>query len=235
MVRLAWLPLVFLLVGCNLDAPPPAVASETTTSGAETKTATDATKVEEPPGEPVGGTAAQGATVPKAGDDVAILETGDGRIVLKFFPDKAPNHVANFIDLAKEKFYDGTKFHRTIKGFMIQGGDPNTKTNNRATWGQGGPGKNIKAEFNDMEHKRGILSMARSGDPDSAGSQFFIMHGDNPSLDGQYTIFGQVIEGMDVVDKIAERPSDEANSGLAKEPVNLRTVRVVKWPVEIKR
>ena len=133
---------------------------------------------------------------------VAELHTTAGQINIRFFPDVAPNHVRNFIDLAKQGFYDGTKFHRVIPGFMIQGGDPNTVSGSPATWGTGGSKQNVKAEFNSVSHKRGIVSMARSQSPDSASSQFFICVADVPSLDNQYTVFGQVTQGMDVVDKI---------------------------------
>ena len=123
-------------------------------------------------------------------------------------PDKAPGHVKNFKDLAKKGFYDGTIFHRVIPGFMIQGGDPNTKSDDRSTHGMGGPGYSIKAEFNDTPHKRGILSMARSQDPNSAGSQFFIVVKDSGFLDGKYTAFGKVLSGMAVADKIVNAPRD---------------------------
>jgi len=136
----------------------------------------------------------------------AVISTNFGNIVLDFFSDKAPNHVANFIKLAESGFYNGSIFHRVIPGFMIQGGCPNSKPNGRGTPGTGGPGYNIKAEFNDTPHLRGILSMARSNDPDSAGSQFFICHGDSKFLDRQYTAFGKVRSGMEVVDQIAELP-----------------------------
>jgi peptidyl-prolyl cis-trans isomerase B (cyclophilin B) len=138
----------------------------------------------------------------------AIIETTLGKIELKFFPKKAPNHVDNFITLAKEGFYDGTIFHRVIPGFMIQGGDPKSKSPNRAGHGTGGPGYTLKAEFNDISHKRGILSMARSRNPDSAGSQFFICVKDSPWLDGQYTVFGEVVSGMDVADRVVNQPKD---------------------------
>lgn len=138
----------------------------------------------------------------------AIIETKFGAIELKFFPDVAPNHVKNFIDLAKKGFYNGTTFHRVIPGFMIQGGDPNTKDADRSMHGKGGPGYTIKAEFNDRPHKRGTLSMARAASPDSAGSQFFICVKDSPFLDRQYTVFGEVVAGMDVVDKIVSQPRD---------------------------
>ena len=133
---------------------------------------------------------------------VAELHTTAGQINIRFFPDVAPNHVKNFLDLAQQGFYDGTKFHRVIPGFMIQGGDPNTKSGNPNTWGTGGSAKNVDAEFNSVSHKRGIVSMARSGHPDSASSQFFIVVADSTFLDNKYTVFGQVTKGMDVVDKI---------------------------------
>jgi peptidyl-prolyl cis-trans isomerase B (cyclophilin B) len=140
----------------------------------------------------------------------AIIETKLGNIEIEFLDDKAPGHVKNFTDLAKKGFYDGTTFHRVIPGFMIQGGDPNTKdtTASRARHGTGGPGYNIKAEFNDTPHKRGIVSMARSQDPDSAGSQFFIVVKDSNFLDRQYTAFGRVVSGMEIADKIVNSPRD---------------------------
>ena len=144
----------------------------------------------------------------KMADTRAVIETKFGNIELKFFPEAAPNHVNNFIELAKKGFYDGTIFHRVIPGFMIQGGDPNSKNANKATHGTGGPGHTVKAEFNDKPHKRGILSMARAADPNSAGSQFFICVADAPFLDKQYTVFGEVVSGMDAVDKIVSQPRD---------------------------
>ena len=142
----------------------------------------------------------------------AIIETKFGNITLKFFPEVAPGHVKNFIDLAKKGFYDGTTFHRVIPGFMIQGGDPNSKDPNKSKHGQGGPGYTIKAEFNDKPHKRGTLSMARAGHPDSAGSQFFICVKDSPFLDKQYTVFGEVESGIEVVDKIVSQPRDASDN-----------------------
>jgi peptidyl-prolyl cis-trans isomerase B (cyclophilin B) len=129
-------------------------------------------------------------------------------IRLKFFPDVAPNHVQNMVKLAKNKFYDGTTFHRVIPGFMIQGGDPNTKDSDRSRHGMGGPGHRVKAEFSHRPHKRGILSMARSQDPNSAGSQFFICVADSKFLDGQYTVFGEVVSGMETVDRIVNAQRD---------------------------
>ena len=146
--------------------------------------------------------------IKKMSETKAIIETKYGNITLKFFPDVAPGHVKNFIELAKKGFYNGTTFHRVIPGFMIQGGDPNSKDTNKAKHGQGGPGYTIKAEFNDKPHKRGTLSMARAGHPDSAGSQFFICVADARFLDKQYTVFGEVESGMDAVDKIVSQPRD---------------------------
>ncbi len=148
----------------------------------------------------------------KMAETTAVIETRLGNIELKFFPDAAPNHVKNFIDLAKKGFYDGTTFHRVIPGFMIQGGDPNTKNPDRAKHGMGGPGYSLKAEFNDKPHKRGTLSMARSSSPDSAGSQFFICVAPSSFLDKQYTVFGEVVSGMDVVDKIVKEPRDKKDN-----------------------
>ncbi|MGE5277824.1 MAG: peptidylprolyl isomerase [Acidobacteriota bacterium] len=140
---------------------------------------------------------------------LATLQTDMGDITIKFFYDKAPNHVKNFVDLAASGFYDGTMFHRVIPGFMIQGGDPLTKKaeDPRQPYGTGGNGNvRLKAEFNDVSHKRGIVSMARSSDPNSASSQFFIVVKDSTFLDNQYSAFGEVVSGMDVADKIANVP-----------------------------
>lgn len=142
----------------------------------------------------------------------AVIETSYGNIEIEFFPDLAPGHVENFLKLAGEGFYDGTIFHRVIPGFMVQGGDPNTTSTDRSGHGMGGPGSTIKAEFSDRPHIRGIISMARSGHPDSAGSQFFIVVKDSPFLNGQYTVFGQVTSGMDVVDKIVDLPRDGSDN-----------------------
>ena len=154
--------------------------------------------------------------VKKMSETTATIETKVGNIELKFFPDVAPNHVKNFIDLAKKGFYDGTLFHRTIPRFVIQGGDPNTKSTDRSKYGMGGPGHTVKAEFNDKLHKRGTLSMARSGHPDSAGSQFFICVADVPTLNKQYTVFSEVVSGMEVVDKIVSQPRDPGDNPLER-------------------
>jgi cyclophilin family peptidyl-prolyl cis-trans isomerase len=156
---------------------------------------------------------------------VAELHTTAGDITIRFFPDVAPNHVKNFIDLAQKGFYNGTKFHRVIPGFMIQGGDPNTISGDPMTWGTGGSGTNVKAEFNSVSHKRGIVSMARSNDPNSASSQFFIVVKDSPFLDRQYTAFGQVTKGMDVADKIvnaARDPNDRPNNPTSIKSITIR-------------
>jgi len=139
-----------------------------------------------------------------------------GEIVLKFFHDVAPGHVKNFIKLATEGLYNGTTFHRVIPGFMIQGGDPNSKSADRASHGMGGPGHKIKAEFNSKPHKRGVLSMARANDPDSAGSQFFICVADANFLDWQYTAFGEVVSGMDVADTVVNMKRDGRDNPLER-------------------
>ena len=144
--------------------------------------------------------------------EIAVIETKFGKIEMELFADKAPGHVKNFKDLAKKGFYDGTIFHRVIPGFMIQGGDPNTKSDDRSTHGMGGPGYSIKAEFNDTLHKRGILSMARSQDPNSAGSQFFIVVKKSSFLDGKYTAFGKVLSGMAIADQIVNAPRDKRDN-----------------------
>ena len=138
----------------------------------------------------------------------AIVNTNLGNIQFELLADIAPETVRNFIKLAKSGFYDGTLFHRVIPKFMIQGGDPNTKESDKSTWGTGGPGYNIKAEFSSRSHLRGIVSMARSSDPDSAGSQFFVVTSDSTFLDREYTVFGEVVDGMEVADKIVNLPKD---------------------------
>jgi cyclophilin family peptidyl-prolyl cis-trans isomerase len=144
--------------------------------------------------------------------NTGIIATKFGDIKVEFYPEQAPNTVENFRKLANRAFYDGLIFHRIVPNFVIQGGDPNTRDmNNRSRWGTGGPGWNIKAEFNKNKHIRGTLSMARSQDPDSAGSQFFIVLKDSNFLDGQYTVFGRVISGMEIVDKIASLKTDSAD------------------------
>ena len=157
--------------------------------------------------------------------EVAVLQTNYGVIKVGFFPDKAPKHVDSFLKLCKSGFYDGVEFHRVIPGFMIQGGDPYSKTGEGPV-GTGGPGYKIPAEFNDIKHTRGILSAARSADPNSAGSQFFLMVATAPHLDGQYSVFGTVLEGMDVVDQIVSLPRDPRDRPLAANRARIEKVTV---------
>lgn len=153
--------------------------------------------------------------------EVAIIKTSQGDMVVKFWPDVAPKTVDNFKKLAKQGFYDGTAFHRIVKGFMIQGGDPLTKDQTQeARWGTGDPGYKVKAEFNGNAHVRGVLSMARSQDPNSAGSQFFICLGDARFLDRQYTGFGEVIDGDDVLGNLGETPTTSSGGGERSRPIN---------------
>ena len=161
-----------------------------------------------------------------SGNEVAVIETTLGDIELELQNDIAPGHVKNFKDLASQGFYDGTTFHRVIPGFMIQGGDPNSKSDDRSKHGTGDPGYTIKAEFNDTPHDRGVLSMARSSDPDSAGSQFFIVVADSHFLDNKYTAFGRVIKGMKVADKIVNVPRDRRDN--PEDRVEMKSVKIVK-------
>jgi peptidyl-prolyl cis-trans isomerase B (cyclophilin B) len=158
-------------------------------------------------------------------DKLVILETSQGKIVIEFFPNDAPNHVKNFMNLTESEFYDGVIFHRVIPGFMIQGGDPNTKNPDTSTWGQGGPGTSVDAEFNSIKHDRGIVSMARSQNPNSAGSQFFIVHQNSNFLDKQYTVFGRIVtdESFETLDKIAS-----LEIGPRDIPVNIDEVKITK-------
>ena len=154
----------------------------------------------------------------------AIIETKFGNIELKLFPDVAPGHVENFVKLAKSEFFDGTVFHRVIPGFMIQGGDPNSKGTDRSNHGTGGPGYSVKAEFNEKPHLRGALSMARSRDPDSAGSQFFIVVKKSSFLDHQYTVFGEVVNGMDVADIIVSQERDARDNPIERIEMKIRVI-----------
>lgn len=164
-------------------------------------------------------------------DEVAVIDTSKGQLVVEFWPDVAPKTVANFKKLAAAGFYNGTAFHRIIDGFMAQGGDPLTKDPaQEARWGTGGPGYMIDAEFNDRKHERGVLSMARTADPNSAGSQFFLMLGAAPHLDGKYTGFGKVIKGDATLAKIAATPVTVSPSGEPSKPterVEIKSVKIV--------
>ena len=165
-------------------------------------------------------------------NEVAAIKTTEGEIVIEFWPDVAPKTVENFKTLVRKGFYDGTCFHRVIKDFMIQGGDPLTKdAGKESSWGTGGPGYTIKAEFNDHHHDRGVISMARSQHPDSAGSQFFICHGNPRFLDRQYTAFGKLIKGDDVLEKIATtptRPQDRPDKRMQIESIRIVDADAVK-------
>lgn len=164
-------------------------------------------------------------------NEIAVIKTTAGEMVVEFWSDVAPSTVENFKKLARQGFYDGTAFHRIVKGFMIQGGDPLTKdASAERRWGTGGPGYHVKAEFNDRSHARGVLSMARSQDPDSAGSQFFICLDDATFLDGKYTAFGCLIKGDDVLSKIGDTPTTPGPSGEKSKPtirVGVESVRLV--------
>ena len=155
----------------------------------------------------------------------AILSTRHGDITIEFLPEVAPNHVANFVELAKSGFYDKTAFHRVIPDFMIQGGDPNSKDKDRRLHGTGGSGKNVKAEFSKTSHVRGVVSAARSANPDSASSQFFIVVADSPHLNGQYTAFGKVTSGFEAVDAIVAEETDHRDNPVS--PVEM-TVKIVE-------
>ena len=176
---------------------------------------------------PFGSSSTQQASSPASTpSEVAVIETNMGTIIFKFHPEVAPKTVENFKKLADEKFYDGTKFHRVIPGFMIQGGDPNSRNPDRSKHGTGGPGYTIPAEFSQIKHKPGIVSMARGSDINSAGSQFFIVVKDSSFLDGQYTAFGEVIQGMDVADKIVNVQRDGNDNPI--EPVVMQKVYIKK-------
>lgn len=182
----------------------------------------------------LGLSACASTSTPSTMGTTATLETSMGNIVIQFYPDKAPKHVASFLDLARRGVYDGTLFHRVIPGFMIQGGDPLTKDPKtpRTMMGTGNAttadGKELRlpAEFNDVSHVRGIVSMARSSDPNSASAQFFIVVKDSTFLDRQYTVFGRVVEGMDVADKIVAVARDERDN--PKEPVTIKKITITE-------
>lgn len=207
-----------VMVGCQPSGPD----SSYSTTGEATVTI----KEPEPPKD-----GAASSRAPKDGDKVGVLETGSGRIVFMFFPDVAPKHVERIQEILTKGIWNGTYFHRVIPGFMIQGGDPNTKDKDKANDGQGGWGSMLKAEFNSIPHERGICSMARTGEPNSAQSQIFICHARAASLDNQYTVWGKVVEGMDVVDKIVNLKTENDNPiETAKATVTKATLQT--WPLK---
>ncbi len=218
-----------LFTSCNSADKKPAEAAK---NQAE-QTQQQQTPVKETQPAATGALAKWPADYPIGGDSVAVLKISQegvgelGEIVLEFYGDKAPNHVRNFKYLADNKFYDGTRFHRVMKGFMIQGGDPLSKDADPSNDGTGGPGWQVNAEFNPTPHKKGILSMARSSDPNSAGSQFFICHGDPAHLNNQYTVFGNTIKGLDVLDKIATTPCAGPQGSTPVKAVTLTSCRIV--------
>jgi peptidyl-prolyl cis-trans isomerase B (cyclophilin B) len=164
-----------------------------------------------------------------ASNEIAVIKTSEGDMVVQFWNDAAPNTIENFKKLARSGFYDGTIFHRIVKGFMIQGGDPNSKdAAKESSYGEGGPGYKIKAEFNDHSHERGIISMARSSDPDSAGSQFFICLAPVPRLDHEYTTFGKLIKGDDVLEKIGDTPATRNSTGEMSKPTKRVVIESIK-------
>jgi peptidyl-prolyl cis-trans isomerase B (cyclophilin B) len=164
-----------------------------------------------------------------ASNEVAVIKTSEGDMVVQFWTDAAPNTVENFKKLARSGFYDGTIFHRVVKAFMIQGGDPNSKDPGKeSSYGQGGPGYKIKAEFNDRSHERGVISMARSSDPDSAGSQFFICLASVPRLNHQYTTFGKLIKGDEVLGKIGDTSVTRSSSGENSKPMKRVVIENIK-------
>ena len=224
---------IYALLAVAVAACTPAntANNETTTAPTDTTTTTSsasATEATVPPATTSSAAAEENRPMSQYQNKVAEVHTSAGEIDIRFFPDVAPNHVKNFIDLAEKGFYNGSKFHRVIPGFMIQGGDPNTISGSPATWGTGGSGKNIDAEFNSVKHVRGIVSMARSNSPNSASSQFFIMVATAPSLDNQYSVFGQVTKGLDVADKIVNAPrdgSDRPNSPTTIDKIVIRDAK----------
>jgi len=206
--NISYAMLAIAIVACT---PASTANTDTSATTSGTNTTSSATEATVPPPASPAAAAEENRPISQYQNKVAELHTSAGEIDIRFFPDVAPNHVKNFIDLAERGFYNGTKFHRVIPGFMMQGGDPNTVSGSPSTWGTGNSGKYVAAEFSSVAHKRGVVSMARSTDPDSASSQFFIVTTDAPSLNGQYSVFGQVTKGMDIADTIVNAPTGAQN------------------------
>ena len=220
MKYLALLPLLAVLVGCG--------SSDTTNNTPATTGSTDLKESYNTPAAPP--QEEPKFEKPKDGEEVGVITTKFGNIVIKFRPDLAPKHVDNFKKLATKGFYDKVIFHRVIPDFMIQAGDPNTKDPTKtASYGQGGPGYTLTDEFSSINHKRGIVSMANTGQPNTGGSQFFIVTTDHPDLNGKYSVFGEVLTGMDVADKIVAQPRN--GQDLPNERIEM-TVKIAKWPVK---
>ena len=216
---LAFLPLFALLGGCNSASSTNAATIPSDGTLKDNYSSTGPAPSEEPKFEK-----------PKDGDEVAVITTKFGKIAFKFRSDLAPKHVENFKTLANKGFYDKTLFHRVMPDFMIQGGDPNTKDPAKVeTYGGGGPGYTLKDEFNSLDHKRGVVSMANTGQPNSGGSQFFICVSDHADLNHKYSAFGEVVLGMDVADKIVGQPRNKKD--LPNERIEM-TVKIAKWPVK---
>ena len=238
MKNLIYAAAVLALAACApANSPEASAAGTTTTTGSTPAQATTSSSMSDMKVPPAA--APKSAAAPKAATEenkpmsdyqnkVAELHTTAGEIDIRFFPDVAPNHVKNFIDLAEKGFYNGVKFHRVIPGFMIQSGDPNTISGPPSTWGTGGSPNKLKAEFNDVHHGRGVVSAARTNDPNSASSQFFICVADAGYLDKQYTAFGKVTKGMDVADKIANAPrdaNDRPNNAISIDKIVIREAK----------
>ena len=219
--------LTLVMAACAPAARDTGTQSEGTTATMITSTSATTTEASAAPAAPAKAVE-ENKPMSDYQDKVAELHTSVGEIDFRFFPDVAPKHVKNFLDLAEKGFYNGSKFHRVIPGFMIQGGDPNTISGAPGTWGTGGSGKNVPAEFNSIHHARGIISMARAQDNDSASSQFFIVVADSGFLDRQYTVFGQVTKGMEVADKIVSAPKgaqDRPTSPVSIDKIVVRDAR----------
>ncbi|MFN0108481.1 MAG: peptidylprolyl isomerase [Blastocatellia bacterium] len=226
--KLAFILSIGVLVASCSEAPKPAATPAPTPAVVAVSTPAPTPEVAvSPAASPSPADAKTDAKPAATSDTIATIDTGLGVIKVKLFPDVAPKHIENFKKLAKEGFFNGTAFHRAVPNLLIQGGDPNTRSGDRESWGMGAPGQqNVPAEFNDRPFKRGVLGMARrGGDVNSATSQFFICLRDFPQWNGQYTVFGEVVEGIEVVDKIATQPTDQSQRLLNKVVVNKVTVQ----------